>query len=162
MTQFVSSPIFITSLCICSILTAAPQRETHFIYCLHPPRGGNGYCFISIGYFNLNRTRSCNDDRRRMRASERRREVWGRERQHCNLTLQMISLSLSLFFLSGSNCGYSAFERYCLVSRIVIGEGEGSYVFNTLLLCCDLPVRKVARPRTAGYAQIEYQQKHAA
>lgn len=95
---------------------------------------------------------------------QERERGWGRERerQHCNLTLQMISLSLSLFFLSGSNCGYSAFERYCLVSRIVIGEGEGSYVFNTLLLCCDLPVRKVARPRTAGYAQIEYQQKHAA
>ncbi len=161
MTQFVSSPIFITSLCICSILTAAPQRETHLIYCLHPPRGGNGYCFISIGYFNLNRTRSSNGDRGRMRAREREREDGG-EKGSIVIWHYRWYLSPSLFFLSGSNCGYSAFERYCLVSRIVIGEGEGSYVFNTLLLCCDLPVRKVARPLTAGYAQTEYQQKHAA
>jgi len=81
---------------------AAPQRETHLIYCLHPPRGGNGYCFISIGYFNLNGTGSCNDDRGRMREGEREGERFGgRERQRCNLTLQMISLSLSLFFSPG-------------------------------------------------------------
>lgn len=77
---------------------------------------------------------------------------WGREEPEkvnprCNLTLQMISLTHP-FFLSGSNCGYGAFGRYCLVSRIVIAKGEGSYVFNTLLLCCDLPVRKVSGCKT--------------
>lgn len=58
-------------------------------------------------------------------------------------------LSLSLFFfLPRSNCSFGAFGRYCLVSRIVIAKGKGSYVFNTLLLCCDLPVRKVSGCKT--------------
>lgn len=153
MTQFVSSPIFITSLCICSLPTAASRRETHLIYCLHPPWGANGYCFISIGYFNLNRKRSRNGWGAGGLWEKGSAVIW-----HYRWYL---SLPLSLFFLSGSNCRYSAFERYCLVSRIVIGEGEGSYVFNILLLCCDLPGREVARPRIAGYAQNQYQQKQA-
>lgn len=146
MTQFVPSPIFITWLCS-SIRWEHRFGGKRAIFIVFIRQRGGWWQVIAlfpldisiwIGWGALAVER------------ERERVIW-----HYRWYLALFVFFFFSLSLSGSNCGYGAFGRYCLVSRIVIAKGEGSYVFNTLLLCCDLPVRKVqgcrkcAKPESA-------------